>query len=204
MRKGTKGEATYEVLARIDLPPGRYQLRLAAHNTTAGKDGSVFVDVTVPDYGNLPFSASPLVLTSEPAPVSAPKGLFVPLLPITPTAERTFSRGDSVTSFMRLYQLGQKPIEPVAITMTLRDATNRIEVQGTKTMAAAEFLGAGRPAQGTKASTLAYADLWYDLPTSMLPSGPHLLTLEATVGPTTIKRDLRFEIRSDNREGVKK
>ncbi|HEX5140538.1 MAG TPA: VWA domain-containing protein [Dehalococcoidia bacterium] len=196
MRKGTKGEATYEVLARIDLPPGRYQLRLAAHNTTAAKDGSVFVDVTVPDYGNLPFSASPLVLSSEPAPVSAPKGLFLSLLPMTPTAERTFSHGDAVTGFMRLYQSGQKPIEPVAITMRLRDATDRIEVQGTKTMAAAEFDTAARSEKGAKGvQPLASADLFYDLPVSRLASGAHLLTLEASLGSTTVRRDVRFEIR---------
>ena len=195
LRPGAKGEATYEVLARIDLPPGRYQLRLAAHNTTAGKDGSVFVDVTVPDYGNMPFSASPLVLTSEPAPVAAPKGLFLPLLPMTPTAERTFSRGDAVTGFMRLYQNGQKPVEPVAITVTLRDAQDRIEIQGTHGMEAGDCLGAGHPAQGTKGSTMASADMYYDIPTSKLPVGPHLLTIEATLGTVTVRRDVRFEVR---------
>ena len=45
IRAGADGDAAYEVLARIDLPAGRYQLRLAAHSSSAGKDGSVFVDV---------------------------------------------------------------------------------------------------------------------------------------------------------------
>src|SRR6185369_13874315 len=86
LRAGSNGEAAYEVLAKIDLPAGRYQLRLAAHNSTADKDGSVFVDVTVPDYSNIPFSASPVVLSAKPGHVSAPAGLFSPLLPLVPTA----------------------------------------------------------------------------------------------------------------------
>lgn len=196
LKAGAKGEASYEILARIDLPPGRYQLRLAAHNTTAGKDGSVFVDVIVPDYANLPFSASPLVLTADPAPVAAPRELFVPLLPMVPTAERTFSRFAAVAGFMRLYKNGQKPIEPVAITTTIRDEKDRIEIQATQTMGVEEFVGPGRVALGQKPKPgISSADLWYDIPVSKMAAGQHLLTIEAKTGETTIRRDVRFEVR---------
>ena len=218
LRAGSNGDAAYEVLARIDLPAGRYQLRLAAHNTTAAKDGSVYVDVTVPDYSNIPFSASPVVLSAKPGRVSAPAGLLSPLLPLTPTAERAFDKTDAVTAFMRLYQSGQKPIDKVAVTITVRNTGDQIEVTETRMLAADQFpaasqqLGSDTPTAlpnragiianptqtpaGDKFANLALrsADVKYPIPLSGLGAGPHLLTIEATLGATTIRRDIRFEI----------
>jgi hypothetical protein len=217
LRAGSNGEAAYEVLARIDLPAGRYQLRLAAHNSTAGKDGSVFVDVTVPDYSNLPFSASPVVLSATPGRVSAPKDLFSPLLPLTPTAEREFATSDKVTAFLRLYQSGQKPIDKVIVTTKIQDASGQMLVNETQTVAADRFPAAGQasitplPVPGTRPlppsatptptadkfanMALRSADVKYQIPMAKLSPGPHLLTIEAALGSTVIRRDIRFEVR---------
>ena len=52
------------MLNRLDLPPGRYQLRVAAHDPAGGNVGSVLYDLEVPDFYKAPFSMSGLVLTS--------------------------------------------------------------------------------------------------------------------------------------------
>jgi len=218
LRAGSNGDASYEVLAKIDLPAGRYQLRLAAHSSSAGKDGSVFVDVTVPDYSNIPFSASPVVLGAKPGQVSAPKDLFSPLLPLTPTAERTFARDDTVTAFMRLYQSGQKPIDKVSVVTKVQDASGQIVSSDTQIIGADKFPAAGQdsitplPVPGTSRPpvrtptptptddkfanlSLRSADVKYALPLSRLSPGAHLLTIEATLGTTTLRRDIRFDIR---------
>ena len=219
LRAGANGEAAYEVLAKIDLPAGRYQLRLAAHNTAAAKDGSVFVDVIVPDYSNLPFSASPVVLSASPGRVSAPSGLFSPLLPLVPTAEREFTIAEKVTAFMRLYQSGQTPIERVQVSMRVRDATDRIVVNDVQVIPADKFASAGQQMPETpmtaaprpgitvtnpitnpspdKFANLALrtADIRYAIPLQQLAPGPHLLTVEATLGTTTIRRDIRFDVK---------
>jgi VWFA-related protein len=219
LRAGANGEAAYEVLAKIDLPAGRYQLRLAAHNSTAGKDGSVFVDVVVPDYSNIPFSASPVVLSASPGRVSAPAGLFAKLLPVVPTAEREFTIADKVTAFLRLYQSGQKPVERVQVTMRIRDATDRVVANNAQVVAVDQFTSAAqqvadaapppgsRPPNslltgtsgqsGDKFANLALrtADVKYPIPFQQLAPGPHLLTIEAILGTTTIRRDLRFEVK---------
>jgi VWFA-related protein len=225
IRKGADGEAAYEVLSRIDLPAGRYQLRLAAHSSSAGKDGSVFVDVIVPDYSNIPFSASPAVLSATPGRVSAPKDLFTPLLPIVPTAEREFAPTDRVKAFIRLYQSGQKPVEKVQLAIRIRDAADEIKVSETQIITVDQFTAAGQqvtdatPAQssirtgrsgssltptGTPATqsadkfanlSLRTADVNYAIPFQKLTLGPHLLTFEATLGATTIRRDIRFEVK---------
>jgi len=223
LRAGATGEAAYEVLARIDLPAGRYQLRLAAHSTTAGKDGSVFVDVTVPDYSNIPFSASPVVLSATPGRVSAPKDLFSSFLPLTPTAEREFEKTDKVTAFLRLYQSGQKPIDKVTLSTTVRDAQDQVKTTETRVISADQFPAAGQntitalpvpgPIPGTPSRgiptlatptpvadkfanlSLRSADVKYAIPMAKLSPGPHLLTMEAALGATTIRRDVRFDVR---------
>jgi hypothetical protein len=220
LRAGSDGLASYEVLARIDLPAGRYQLRLAAHNTTAAKDGSVFVDVIVPDFSNIPFSATQVMLNASPGRVAAPKDLFSPLLPLVPTAERAFGKTDKVTAFMRLYQSGQKPIEKVAVSYRIRDEHDQIVANDAQTISADQFPAVGQDAiaglppiqavprpvltntptptpTGDKFANLSLrtADVKYQIPMSKLSPGPHLLTIEAALGATTIRRDVRFEVR---------
>ena len=48
------------MLNRLDLPPGRYQLRIAAHDPSGGNVGSVQYDLDVPDYAKALFSMSGL------------------------------------------------------------------------------------------------------------------------------------------------
>jgi VWFA-related protein len=218
LRAGSDGEAAYEVLARIDLPAGRYQLRLAAHNGTSGRDGSVFADVTVPDYSNMPFSAAPVVLGVTPGRVSAPKDLLASLLPFVPTAERDFARADKLAALLRLYQNGQKPVERVQVSIQVRDSRNQLNASQTQTIGADRFTAVERPIEtspnqvalprlrGLPTPTpealdkfanlgLRTADVKYDVPLATLSPGPHLLTFEATLGTTTIRRDVRFEVR---------
>jgi hypothetical protein len=52
------------VLNRVDLPPGKYQLRFAAHDSGGGNVGSVLLDLDVPDFLKSPFAISGLALTS--------------------------------------------------------------------------------------------------------------------------------------------
>jgi hypothetical protein len=210
----------------VYLPPGRYELRLAAHNATSGRDGSVFTDAVVPDYSNVPSSASPVVLRAVPGRASAPKDLLSPLLPLVPTFEREFTKTDRVTAFFRLYQSGQKPVAPVQVVIAVRDSQDHIKVSETQTLppdrfpaagqeampAAVTAVGAPTPPRGlgvtpyrTSISTptadqfanlsLRTADVKYTVPLSQLLPGPHLLTIEAQLGTTIIRRDVRFTVK---------
>ena len=38
------------ILNRVDLPPGRYQIRFGAHDSAGGNVGSVLYDLEVPDF----------------------------------------------------------------------------------------------------------------------------------------------------------
>ena len=222
LRAGSGGDAEYEVLGKIDLPAGRYRLRLAAHSVASKKDGSVFADVIVPDYSNLPVSASPIVLAATPAKASAPKDLLKSVLPFVPTAGREFTITDRVTAFLRLYQNGAKAGERATVNIRIRNAQDRVLVDGSQTIAAEAFVVAGQklladaptsepgrlgqPRVGVGAVpppattdqfanlSLRSADVSYAIPLVGLRPGPHLLTMEVTMGPTVIRRDIRFQV----------
>jgi VWFA-related protein len=50
---------TYQIPMTLDLPPGRYQFRASAESKKLQRGGSVYLDVTVPD-----FRSAPLILSS--------------------------------------------------------------------------------------------------------------------------------------------
>ncbi len=182
---GTDDIAHYEALSHIDLKPGRYQLRLAAHSTLSNKSGSVFADITVPDFALAPVSLSGIMIEQSPGVPSSPRETFQSLLPIVPTSERLFAAGDSVKAFVRVYQGGITPTVAVPVTIHILDSHGTSVFDKQDSLAAASFTN-GRG-----------ADEFLLLPLSNLPPGPYLLEISAQLGSTTAKGDLRFAIKND-------
>ena len=68
------GEACDAIIARgmrltrrLDLEPGRYQLRIGHREAGSGRTGSVPIDSEVPDFNAAPLSMSGIVLASQVA-----------------------------------------------------------------------------------------------------------------------------------------
>lgn len=175
--------ARCEVLSEIALKPGRYQLRLAASNTTRDKTGSVFIDVDVPDFAAAPLSLSGVVLDSTSAPYSAPKGALKTIVPIVPTTERAFDTTDQATAFLRAYEGGKNAIVPVTLAIRISDEHDAVVFEKTETLGADAF-----------AATRG-ADITFDLPLSRLKSGAHLLSFEATTAKAKAARDVVFRVK---------
>jgi VWFA-related protein len=94
------------VLTQSNLPPGRYQLRVAAGNAN-GKAGGVIYDLDVPDFSKAPFSMSGIALTSASAAevtTIAPKNPLRDFLPGPATAAREFMTGDTLALFAEVYE----------------------------------------------------------------------------------------------------
>ncbi len=176
--------AQYELLSLIDLKPGRYQLRIGAHTTIGDVRGSVFADVDVPDFAKVSVSLSGVLLSATPSPFSAPKDALVSLVPVTPTGERVFNRGDHASAFLRLYQGGISPIEPLALHITILNDKGETMVNREDEIGAASF--------DTKTRA---ADEHVALPLDKLAPGDYLLTVETSRGQTTARRDVRFTVR---------
>ena len=94
------------VLSQTNLPPGRYQMRVAAGNK-GGKAGSVVYDLEVPDFSKQPFVMSGVALTAASAgqaPTIKPKDPLGDFLPGPPTTTREFDKGDLVVLFAEFYE----------------------------------------------------------------------------------------------------
>ena len=100
IRSDASGLAEYEVLSRLDLKPGRYQLRVAASVRSLDISGSLYYDVDVPDF-SAPVSLSGIVLTAMPGPEVAPRDALAAVLPVIPTARRTFTGTEQAAAFLR-------------------------------------------------------------------------------------------------------
>lgn len=174
------GRVEYEALSRIDLKPGQYNLRIAAHNPSLGKSGSVYYDVDVPDFTKDGLSMSGVVLGATPGLPSAPRDALAGILPFAPTTLREFVRDDDVLAFAQLYLRG-RAASAVTITARVVDRTGVTVDEVREPVAAARFSPAG------------VAEFRYHLPLAILAPGPHLLTIEAAAGDSpTIRKDVRF------------
>ena len=200
---GVAAEIGYETFSRLDLPPGRYQLRLAAESSlhgiqlgprapavaiidsgeeTANKSGSVYCDLDVPDFLNAPLSLSGVVLSVSPGVVSGPKDRLASLIPVVPTTLREFTAGDQVTAFLRVYQGGKN------LPAVESGSAHIVDAAGKTAFATEETLG---PDRFTKSRA---ADYLLDVPIARLGRGPHLLMVQATLGDETVQRAVRFEV----------
>jgi VWFA-related protein len=209
LRAGAQGDAEYEALSRINLPPGRYRLRLAAVHEDAQKTGTVMVDVVVPNFDKDVASMSGVVVGVSPGRPSAPRNLFADILPIIPSAQRTFTQDDQVTALFYLYQQAGRPMADANVTTRITNGAGTIVMDEKKTVAVDRFMAAQagnsptpvgpgaaalvRPAS-TQQSLLRAAEFQYPLPLSKLPTGAYLLTFDVTIGTTAFRRDVQFRI----------
>ena len=182
IRAGATGLAEYQVLARIDLAPGRYQLRAAGHVGSLSVSGSLYTDVDVPDITKTPLTMSAIMLAVSPNLVSAPPDALEGVVPISPATRRTFGDGDRVGAFARLYQGKHTPPIDVPVRVRIVDAAGRTVFDR------AQDLGAGR------FETQRFADILFDVPVSQLDDNDYLLTLEAGSAGTIARRSIRFRV----------
>lgn len=176
-------DAQFDVLTPLALRPGRYNVRFSAHSLRLDKTGSVYTDVTVPDFERDRISLSGVVLSSEPAPLAAPKDAFGTIIPVVPTTQREFGRFDRATAFVRIYESGKQSADRVEVTARVTDA-NGAQVHVKTGAVAAEAFTRTRS-----------ADYTYELPLAPLARGSYLLTIEARIGAVAARRDLRFSVR---------
>jgi hypothetical protein len=100
-------ERGFRVTTAVNLPPGRYQLRMSAADA-AGVAGSVGRTLVVPDFYKQPLTMSGLTLLSASgllAPTARVKDDPVGLLLMRPpTTAREFTRDDQLLLFAEVYE----------------------------------------------------------------------------------------------------
>jgi len=182
LRAGIAEPVSYEVLSRIDLPPGPYQIRLAAFSAMTGYTGSVYADVDLPDFTRSGIHLSGVMLSAAEGPVIAPPDALATLVPVLPTSRRQFAATDRVEGFVRLAQGGSAAPGDVTLGVRLTDATDTVVIRSTEPVAAARFTGRT-------------ADVRFTVPLAQLAPGEYLLTVEAAQDGRTTRRDVRVQVR---------
>lgn len=113
----------FRILNAIDLPYGRYQLRVAAREENTKRAGSVVYDLDVPDFTKDKLAISGLALTSAGsslAPTARPKDPLAKMLPGPMTTYRDFVQGDEIALFAEVYDNSSKAAHKVEIEASLR------------------------------------------------------------------------------------
>ncbi|MCA1584358.1 MAG: hypothetical protein LC791_06175 [Acidobacteria bacterium] len=115
--------AGFRVLTSIDLPPGRYQLRVAVREANDKRAGSIFYDVDVPDFSKDPLTMSGIAITSATsgvAPTVRPKDPLKDLLPGPMTTYRDFVNQDELALFTEIYDNTGAQAHKVALSATVK------------------------------------------------------------------------------------
>lgn len=114
---------------RLALDPGRYQIRIAVHDRTSGKGGSVLHDLEVPDYRKADLALSQVVVGSVTGLLKATANIDEELrsaVKLPPTTARTFTPGEELSVFAELYDNRQKAREPLTLRTMLTDETGQV------------------------------------------------------------------------------
>ena len=134
----------FRLVTATDLPPGRYQLRVAA-GEEGGRSGSVVYDLEVPDFYKAPLTMSGIALTSASAgqtPTVLPKNPLADFLPAPMTTKREFSRNDEIALFVEFYEnVPNAPPHNFDVTTTLRASDGRQIAQSTEQRSSTELQG---------------------------------------------------------------
>jgi len=137
-------QSSIRLLSRINVPAGRYQLRVAAHDVSGGALGSVLYDLDVPDFDKLPLSMSGLTLTSAAStqsPTARPDADLRQVLPGPPVASRTFAQSDQIAFFTDIYDNDLSAVHTVDITGTLTADEGRVVFKNAEERSTADLAG---------------------------------------------------------------
>ncbi len=185
LKPGPDDEVQYEVLTRMDLKPGAYELRLAAFSGSLNRAGSIYVNVDLPDFSKSPISLSGVLLNASPALPLGAANAFAAIAPVVPTTQREFS-GHSGTAFMRVYQGKSGPLQPVQLKVRFIDSNDEVVLEHADTLGPEKF-GADRA-----------ADYRFDVPLLKLKPGAYDLSFDAllpNVKTPPAHRDVQIFVR---------
>jgi VWFA-related protein len=177
------------MLSRFELPPGRYQLRVAADELTTKLVGSVLYDLDVPDFSKAPLSMSGIVLTSVSAsrvPTVRPDEELRQLLPASPVATRVFPVNDEIALFAEVYDNAASTPHKVDITATVTSDEGKVMFKTDEARDSSDIQG--------KSGGYGYTTR---VPLMGLPPGIYVLKVEARSrlgAAPTADRQVQFRI----------
>jgi VWFA-related protein len=174
---------------RFDLPPGRYQMHVAAHDMGGGSLGSIAYDLDVPDFTKGPLTISGLAVTSDSGslvPTMHPDAQLKEAMQASPVALRRFPAGDELGLFAEVYDNEASTPHKVDITTTITADDSKVVFKADAERESSEIQG--------KRGGYGYA---VKVPLAGLAPGRYVLSVEARSrlgGGATARRDVPFTI----------
>jgi hypothetical protein len=169
-------------LTTVELAPGRHSLRVAAHAATAGRTGSVFVDVEVAPMDEEGVRLTDLTVTATSAaetPTAGTPAIVAPL-PTPPTTRRAFRVGETITVGATIESAASTP--PV-ITATVHRIT-----EGAETLVTSATPPVSQPEGDAE-------HVAFSLPTATLGPGRYVIALKAQPAADAAVREVVIELR---------
>ncbi|HEY8536661.1 MAG TPA: VWA domain-containing protein [Vicinamibacterales bacterium] len=178
------------VSTRLAVPPGRYQLRVAARESGTGRVGSVNYDLDVPDFSKEKLAVSGIVIASASGTVISTVKHDEELravLPAPPAASRVFPQGDELAVYAEVYDNEVRTPHVVDITTKVLSEDGRTVFNASAERSSSELQG--KPGgYGHQAR----------IPLKDFAPGIYLLTVEAQSRAGNlppVSRTIQFEVR---------
>jgi VWFA-related protein len=185
-------QGAFRVVRRIQVPPGKYQLRIGARESGGGRVGMVIYDLDAPDFskGNITMSGIALASASGSRfPTASPDpnvNEFKDVLPAPPSASREFPRQDTLALFAEVYDNVAKTPHRVEITAAVLADDGKV-VHTTSDIRKSEELQGATGGYGYTTR----------IPLAGFPPGRYVLRLTATslLGkPEPVTREVEFRV----------
>ena len=182
----------FRIVRRIQIPPGKYQLRIGVREADTGRLGTVLYDLDAPDFSKGPLVMSGIAITSAGAsriPTASPDpkvNEFKDVLPAPPTATREFARNDELAIFSEIYDNIGPTAHRVGITTSVLADDGKTVFTTSDERRSEELQGAsGGYGYTTK------------IPLSGLAPGRYVLRVEAKSmlgNSEPVKREVEFRV----------
>jgi VWFA-related protein len=156
------------VISRLDVPPGRYLLRIAGVDGGGNTKGSLQYDLDVPDFssGALTMSSVALASASElRRPTTGSDKAWKQRFPAPPTASRVFSVGEEISISGEIYS-NEKQTGAIEVTTTVTRASGEVVFRHQEMLTG----GSGKPATFRHQTTMSLG---------AIGAGTYLLRVEA-------------------------
>jgi len=183
-------QAGFRTVSRLNLPPGRYQLRIAGRDSEGGRVGSVYYDLVVPDFGKSPLAMSGLIVASRRSSAAATPRAdpeLSKMLPGPPTTTREFYADDELAALAEVYDNQAGTPHKVDIETTVLAEGGRAVFRHADQRSTDELNG--------KNGGFGYV---VRIPLRDIPPGLYVLKIEArsTLGRTQpVSREVQFTVR---------
>lgn len=127
---------------RLDLPPGRHEVRLVVHQP-GGVTGSVVGHVEVPDFKKKAVTMSGLVVSSlndPPGRTLQGDAIVQKALAANPTITRQFAAGDTMTVWAEIYDNRNEALKAIPVTSRILSAAGEAVITRSRILSASDDL----------------------------------------------------------------